>query len=68
MNCIDIYEKVHIFNYLFGVISNEYFPLQESIKINLFDVNSSDFNKSQFILRHKLIDEEIKETIKWLST
>jgi len=63
MKCNTIHEQVHRFNYLFGVISNEYYPLQESININLFDVNSIEFNKSQFILRYKLINEEIEETI-----
>ena len=63
MNCNNIHEQVHRFNYLFGVISNEYYPLQESININLFDINSIEFNKSQFILRYKLINEEIEETI-----
>lgn len=63
MNCNNIHEQVHRFNYLFGVISNEYYPLQDSININLFDVNSIEFNRSQFILRYKLINEEIEETI-----
>lgn len=63
MNCNNIHKQVHQFNYLFGVIINEYYPLQESININLFDVNSIEFNRSQFILRYKLINEEIEETI-----
>ena len=63
MNTDNIYKQVYTFNYLFGVISTPYNELTPDINSDLFNANSCNFNESQVKLRHKLINEEINETI-----
>ena len=49
------------FNFLFGVIDEEYDFSSTETKTFLFDKNNNNFNKKQVILRYSLIFEEIKE-------
>jgi predicted HAD superfamily Cof-like phosphohydrolase len=49
------------FNYLFGVIEHNYNPKNTNVFYSLFDKTSINFNEKQFLLRVRLINEEVNE-------